>query len=148
MTISGAFRAAGGLMFTVAAVVRAQAPADQNDFASLLRRGKEAVKEGQLQDAEAALRRAVALQPLSAEALIDLAYVAYLSGRQSKDRFGGSSRFDEAKGLLEKAISADPNNFLAHYDLATITGSQCTPSLMQANLDAGSASPWNAVLPF
>ena len=122
-------------------VVRAQ-----DDFADLMRQGNEAVKQGQLQDAEAALRGAVALEPLSAEALDALAEMVYRSGH--KDKFSGSSRFDEAKGLLEKAVSTDPNSFRAHYDLAGITTSQCVPSLMQANLDAGAASGKSGDLPY
>jgi TonB family protein len=146
MTISSELRAAAVLLFTAAVVVRAQAPADQNEFASLLQQGKEAVKQGRLPDAETAFRRAVALEPLSAEALDALADVAYRSGH--KDKFSGSSRFDEAKGLLEKAVSADPNSFPVHYDFARIITSQCVPSLMQANLDAGAASGKSGDLPY
>ena len=141
MTISGVLRAAAVVVFAAGVVVRAQ-----DDFADLMRQGNEAVKQGQLQDAEAALRGAVALEPLSAEALIALAEVAYQSGH--KDKFSGSSRFDEAKGLLEKAVSTDPNSFRAHYDLAGIITSQSVPSLMQANLDAGAASGKSGDLPY
>jgi TonB family protein len=141
MTISGVLRAAAVVAFAAGVVLRAQ-----DDFADLMRQGNEAVKQGQLQDAEAAFRRAVTLEPLSAEALDALAEVAYRSGH--KDNFSGSSRFDEAKGLLEKAVSTDPNSFRAHYDLASIITSQCVPSLMQANLDAGAASGKSGDLPY
>ena len=66
-------------------VAAGAAPADQDDFAGWMQQGKEAVKQGQLQDAEAAFRRAVALEPLSAEALDALAEMVYRSGH--KDQF-------------------------------------------------------------
>lgn len=118
------------------------------DFTSLMQQGQRAMEEQRMRDAELAFRGAAALEPLSAPALTSLAYVVYLSGRKTTDRFAGSSRFDEAKQLFDRAISADPNNFLAHYDLATAIGEQCLPSLMQANLDAGFSNSSNAILPY
>jgi TonB family protein len=131
-----------------ASTLWAQAAPGPNEFEAVMQQGQQALKEQKMQDAEVEFRRAVALEPFSAPALTSLAYVVYLSGRNAADRFAGSSRFDEAKRLFDRAISADPNYFLAHYDLATAIGEQCMPSLIQANLDEDVAGSRNAVLPY
>lgn len=145
---AGRVETAALLGFAACALLWAQTSPETSDFASLMQQGQRAMQEQRMQDAELAFRGAAALEPLSAPALTSLAYVIYLSGRKAGERFRGSSRFDEAKLLFDKAISADPNNFLAHYDLATAVGEQCMPSLMQANLDAGFSNSVNPVLPY
>ena len=148
MAISCVLRAAAVVLFSAGVVLRAQ-----DDFSELMRHGKEAMKQQQFQNAEVAFRGALALEPLSADALDALADAAYASGTRiqstdPKDRFNGSSRFDEAKRLLEKAIGIDSNSFAAHYDLARIIASQCVGPLMQASLDEGAPKPRSGVLPY
>jgi TonB family protein len=144
----GQGKIAAMLWFVVSTLLWAQTSPETNDFTSLMKKGQRAMQARRMQDAELAFRGAASLEPLSAPALTSLAYVIYLSGRKATDRFAGSSRFDEAKQLFNRAISADPNNFLAHYDLATAIGEQCMPSLIQANLEAGFSNSLNPVLPY
>jgi TonB family protein len=145
---AGRVKTAALLGLAACTLLWAQASPETGEFAVLMQQGQRAMQEQRMQDAELAFRGAVALEPLSAPALTSLAYVVYRSGRKATDRFAGSSRFDEAKQLFDKAISADPNNFLAHYDLATAIGEQCMPSLMQAYVDSGFLNSTNAILPF
>jgi TonB family protein len=84
------------------------------------------------------------------DALGDAVYAsgARAQSEDAKVAFSGSSRFDEAKELLEKAISVDPNSFAAHYDLARIIASQCVPAVVHASLEAGALKPAGDALPF
>lgn len=125
----------------------------QDDFTGLMQQGKEAMRQMKVQDAEVDFRRALALDPLSVDALDALGDAVYASGarvpsQDAKVPFSGSSRFDEAKELLEKAIGVDPNSFAAHYDLARIIASQCVPAVVHASLEAGALKPTGGSLPF
>ncbi len=84
------------------------APSAQEHASAFKREGNAWLEQGQLGQAAHSFRQAVLADPEDAAACINLAYV--LCEQES---------FEEARTLLDHAVTLDPNNFDAHYMLGT-----------------------------
>ena len=78
-----------------------------NDVDGLVHEGAALRKAGRLPEAEAAVRRALALAPASAQVHVQLGVV-----------IAGRGRFDEATALFARAVKLDPDDPFAHMNLA------------------------------
>ncbi len=85
------------------------ASAQNPEIGKLIEEGVAAVEQGRRGDAEAAFRKALALEPDNVDALRRLGVVVYMGGD-----------FEDARGLLELAISQAPDEADAYNNLAAI----------------------------